>query len=81
MLEDAEEKGLLKPGGTIIEGNSGNTGMGLALVAISKGYKCIFTTTDKQSQSKIDILDGLWVLRRLYVRLMLNPKIRKVIIR
>jgi len=56
MLEDAEEKGLLKPGGTIIEGTSGNTGMGLALVAISKGYKCIFTTTDKQSQSKIDIL-------------------------
>ena len=56
MIEDAEEKGLLKPGGTIIEGTSGNTGMGLALVAISKGYKCIFTTTDKQSQSKIDIL-------------------------
>ena len=56
MIEDAEEKGLLKPGGTIIEGTSGNTGMGLALVAIAKGYKCIFTTTDKQSQSKIDIL-------------------------
>ena len=59
MLEDAEEKGLLKPGGTIIEGTSGNTGMGLALVAISKGYKCIFTTTDKQSQSKIDILRAM----------------------
>ncbi len=56
MIENAEEKGLLKPGGTIIEGTSGNTGMGLALVAIAKGYKCIFTTTDKQSQSKIDIL-------------------------
>lgn len=56
MIEDAEKKGLLKPGGTIIEGTSGNTGMGLALVAIAKGYKCIFTTTDKQSQSKIDIL-------------------------
>ena len=59
MIEDAEEKGLLKPGGTIIEGTSGNTGMGLALVAISKGYKCIFTTTDKQSQSKIDILRAM----------------------
>ena len=56
MIEDAEQKGFLKPGGTIIEGTSGNTGMGLALVAIAKGYKCIFTTTDKQSQSKIDIL-------------------------
>ncbi len=56
MIEDAEQKGLLKPGGTIIEGTSGNTGMGLALVATAKGYKCIFTTTDKQSQSKIDIL-------------------------
>ena len=56
MIEDAEKNGLLKPGGTIIEGTSGNTGMGLALVAIAKGYKCIFTTTDKQSQSKIDIL-------------------------
>lgn len=56
MIEDAEKKGLLKSGGTIIEGTSGNTGMGLALVAIAKGYKCIFTTTDKQSQSKIDIL-------------------------
>ncbi len=56
MIDDAEKAGLLKPGGTIIEGTSGNTGMGLALVAISKGYKCIFTTTDKQSQSKVDIL-------------------------
>lgn len=59
MIEDAEAKGLLKPGGTIVEGTSGNTGMGLALVAIAKGYKCIFTTTDKQSQSKVDILKAL----------------------
>ncbi len=46
MVEDAERRGLLKPGGTIIEGTSGNTGAGLALVAIAKGYRCIFTTTD-----------------------------------
>lgn len=59
MVEDAEALGLLKPGGTIIEGTSGNTGMGLALVAIERGYKCIFTTTDKQSQSKVDILKAL----------------------
>ena len=56
MIEDAEKKGLLKPGGTIIEGTSGNTGMGLAMAAIVKGYKCIFTTTDKQSKEKIDAL-------------------------
>ncbi len=56
MIEDAEKKGLIKPGGTIIEGTSGNTGMGLALAAIAKGYKCIFTLADKQSQEKIDIL-------------------------
>ena len=56
MIEDAEKEGVLKPGGTIIEGTSGNTGMGLALAAISKGYKCIFTLADKQSQEKIDIL-------------------------
>lgn len=56
MIEDAEAAGILKPGGTIIEGTSGNTGMGLALVAIAKGYKCIFTMSDKQSQEKIDIL-------------------------
>ncbi len=56
MIEDAEKEGKLKPGGTIIEGTSGNTGMGLALVAIGKGYKCIFTLADKQSQEKIDIL-------------------------
>lgn len=56
MLDVAEEKGLIKPGGTIIEGTSGNTGMGLALGAIQRGYKCIFTTTDKQSKEKVDIL-------------------------
>ncbi|HYV94719.1 MAG TPA: pyridoxal-phosphate dependent enzyme [Chitinophagales bacterium] len=56
MIEEAEKQGLLKPGGTIIEGTSGNTGMGLALGAIAKGYKCIFTTTDKQSKEKADIL-------------------------
>ncbi len=56
MIEDAEKSGQLKPGGTIIEGTSGNTGMGLALVAQAKGYKCIFTLADKQSQEKMDIL-------------------------
>lgn len=56
MIEDAEKDGSLKPGGTIIEGTSGNTGMGLAIGAIIKGYKCIFTTTDKQSKEKIDAL-------------------------
>jgi len=56
MIEDAEKSGLLKPGGTIIEGTSGNTGMGLAMAAIIKGYKCIFTTTDKQSKEKVDAL-------------------------
>lgn len=56
MIEDAEKASKLKPGGTIIEGTSGNTGMGLALTAIAKGYKCIFTMSDKQSQEKINIL-------------------------
>jgi cystathionine beta-synthase len=56
MIEDAERQGLLKPGGTIIEGTSGNTGMGLAITAVIKGYRCIFTTTDKQSKEKIDAL-------------------------
>ncbi|MFO7800460.1 PLP-dependent cysteine synthase family protein [Rhodohalobacter sp.] len=59
MINDAEEQGLIKPGGTIIEGTSGNTGMGLALVAAVRGYKCIFTTTDKQSQEKVDLLRAL----------------------
>ncbi|HXD74434.1 MAG TPA: pyridoxal-phosphate dependent enzyme [Vicinamibacterales bacterium] len=56
MIEDAEKRGLLKPGGTIIEGTSGNTGMGLAIAAVVKGYRCVFTTTDKQSKEKIDAL-------------------------
>lgn len=56
MIDDAEKAGLLKPGYTIIEGTSGNTGMGLAMVAIIRGYKCIFTTTDKQSKEKVDAL-------------------------
>src|SRR5215475_5143343 len=56
MIEDAERAGLLEPGGTIIEGTSGNTGMGLAIVAVVKGYHCIFTTTDKQSKEKVDAL-------------------------
>ncbi|MEM8485306.1 MAG: cystathionine beta-synthase [Bacteroidota bacterium] len=58
MIAQAEADGLLKPGGTIIEGTSGNTGAGLALVAIAKGYRCIFTTTDKQSKEKIDVLQA-----------------------
>ena len=56
MVEDAESDGRLEPGGTIVEGTSGNTGMGLALAAIVKGYKLICVTTDKQSKEKIDIL-------------------------
>ena len=59
MIEDAERDGRLKPGGTIIEGTSGNTGMGLALTAVAKGYKCIFTMADKQSQEKINILKAV----------------------
>jgi len=56
MIQDAEADGRLKPGGTIIEGTSGNTGMGLALGAIVKGYKLICVITDKQSKEKMDIL-------------------------
>ncbi|MBI3238671.1 MAG: pyridoxal-phosphate dependent enzyme, partial [Flavobacteriia bacterium] len=56
MIEDAEASGVLKPGGTIIEGTSGNTGMGLALTAIIKGYKLICVLNDKQSKEKMDIL-------------------------
>lgn len=59
MVEVAEREGKLKPGGTIIEGTSGNTGMGLALAAVVKGYKCIFVTTDKQSKEKADILKAV----------------------
>ena len=59
MLQDAEADGRLKPGGTIIECTSGNTGMGLAMAAAVKGYRCIFTTSDKQSKEKIDILKAV----------------------
>lgn len=59
MIDDAEKRGLLKPGGTIIEGTSGNTGMGLALVAAVRGYKMVFTITDKQSKEKVDLLKAL----------------------
>ncbi|MDB3938114.1 pyridoxal-phosphate dependent enzyme [Flavobacteriaceae bacterium] len=59
MIEDAETQGLLKEGGTIIEGTSGNTGMGLALAAIVKGYNCIFVLSDKQSKEKMDILKAV----------------------
>jgi cystathionine beta-synthase len=59
MVEVAEKEGKLKPGGTIIECTSGNTGMGLALAACVKGYKCIFVTTDKQSKEKADILKAV----------------------
>ena len=59
MVEDAEAEGLIKPGGTIIEGTSGNTGMGLALAAIVKGYKMICVISDKQSKEKIDVLRGV----------------------
>jgi len=59
MIEDAEKSGVLKPGGTIVEGTSGNTGMGLAIAAVIKGYKCIFATTDKQSKEKTDMLKAV----------------------
>ena len=59
MVEDAEKDGRLKPGGTIVEGTSGNTGMGLALAAIVKGYKLICVTNDKQSKGKIDVLKAV----------------------
>src|SRR5438477_952663 len=59
MIDDAEKRGLLKPGGTIIEGTSGNTGLGLAILAAVRGYKVIFTINDKQSQEKMDALRAL----------------------
>ncbi len=59
MIDDAERRRLLKPSGTIVEGTSGNTGMGLALVAAVRGYKMIFTITDKQSKEKVDLLKAL----------------------
>ena len=59
MLEEAESNGVIQPGGTIIEGTSGNTGMGLALAAIVKGYKMVCVMSDKQSKEKIDILKAV----------------------
>jgi cystathionine beta-synthase len=59
MIEDAEADGRLQPGGTIIEGTSGNTGMGLAIAAVVKGYSCIFVTNDKQSKEKVDALKAV----------------------
>lgn len=59
MIEDGERRGLLKPGGTIIEGTSGNTGIGLAIAAALRGYKLVFTITDKQSREKINFLKAL----------------------
>ena len=75
MLEVAEG-GKIKPGGTIIEGTSGNTGMGLALAAIVKGYKCIFTTTDKQSKEKADILKAVGAEVIVCPTNVANPKTR-----
>jgi cystathionine beta-synthase len=59
MIEDAEREGYLKPGGTIVEGTSGNTGMGLAIAGVLKGYKCVFVTNDKQSKEKVDMLKAV----------------------
>src|SRR5436853_3067167 len=59
MVEDAERRGILKPGGTIVEPTSGNTGIGLALAAAVKGYKCIFVMTDKASTEKVKYLKAL----------------------
>src|SRR6056300_621755 len=59
MIEDAEKSGFLKPGGTIVEGTSGNTGMGLALAAIIKGYNLICVSNDKQSKEKFDVLRAM----------------------
>src|SRR5438270_508 len=59
MIDEAERCGWLKPGGTIVEGTSGNTGMGLALVAVTRDYKAVFTMTDKQSKEKVDLLKAL----------------------
>src|SRR5262249_2398991 len=59
LIADPDKRGLLKPGGTIIEGASGNSGRGLALVAAVRGYKMAFTITDKQSKEKVDLLKAL----------------------
>ena len=70
MIEDAELSGKLKKGGTIVEGTSGNTGMGLALAARVKGYKLTCVTTDKQSKEKIDVLKAVGA-KVIYVQRML----------
>ncbi len=64
MVKRAEEEGLLKPGGTLVESTSGNTGLGLAMAAAAKGYRCIFTIPDKMSQEKIDMLKALSLIHR-----------------
>ncbi len=56
MIDEAERKGQLRPGGTIVEATSGNTGVGLGLIAAVRGYKTVFTVPDKQSREKIDML-------------------------
>ena len=65
MIEDAEKSGKLNPGGTIVDGTSGNTGMGLALAAIVKGYKLICVSSDKQSKEKFDVLRAV-VAKKCY---------------
>jgi len=59
MVEEAERKGVLKPGYTIIEPTSGNTGIGLALAAAIKGYRCIITLPEKMSEEKVNVLKAL----------------------
>ena len=59
MVEEAERRGVLRPGGTVIEATAGNTGLGLALVAAVKGYRCIFVMPDKMSEDKVRLLQGL----------------------
>jgi cystathionine beta-synthase len=77
MIADAEADGRLKPGGTIVEGTSGNTGMGLALVAIIKGYKLICVMSDKQSKEKMDILRAVgakvWCVLQMLSQQILVP--------
>jgi cysteine synthase len=65
MIEDAEQKGLLKPGGTVVEGTAGNTGIGLAHICNAKGYKCLIIIPETQSQEKIDTLKTLGAEVRL----------------
>ncbi len=77
MIEDAEADGRLQPGGTIIEGTSGNTGMGLALVAIVKGYKLICVISDKQSKEKMDVQQMLNQLIHALIILFLNVWLKK----